>query len=159
MKDMKTAGKNLHTFNIDFKSEIDDVHYQGAFTVKRLGIADLAALGVRKAQLNGGYHHDPKNPGRGVDADTDEMNAILAHLDVCLVKAPTWWDLSNVSDMGLLYAIYQEVMAFESSFRGRGPLGSVESGKEDSETERTVSGQSPSAREVVGGEVQASLEP
>ncbi len=159
MKDLKTNAKYLHTFNIDFKSEVDDMHYQGVFTIKRLGIADLAALGVRKAQLNGGYHHDPKNPGKGVDADTDEMNAILAHLDVCLVKTPTWWDLSSISDIGLLYAIYGEVMTFESSFRGRGSVGSVESSTEDSEEARTGTGQSAPAREVVGSEVQAALEP
>ncbi len=159
MKDLKTNAKNLHTFNIDYKSDVDDTRYTGAFTVKRLGIADLASLGVRKAQLNGGYYHDVKNPGRGVDSDTDEMNAILAHLDVCLVKIPDWWDMSNVSDIGLLYAVYQEVMAFESSFRGRGSNGPTVSGEETSEETREGTGQPPAVREVVDAKVQASLEP
>lgn len=160
MKDVKSEARNLGTFKIDYKSEIDQQHYVGAFTVKRMSIADLASLGVRKAQLNGAMHYDPRKPGQGVDADTDELNGVLAHLDICLIKTPDWWNLSNVADVGLLYTVYEEVMRFENTFRGRTMGGRSDTEREEaSEAEGGESDESADVRKVVASEVQASLEP
>lgn len=162
MQNTKIDKSLLHTFAIDFTSEIDNKRYLGEFTVKRMSISDFAALGVRKSQLNGGMHHDEKHPGMGVDADTDEINAILAHLDICIKKAPDWWNLNEIADVQLVYNLYQEVMNFENSFRGftnNDDSGDDADGEGDSQGTGASSNTVGTVAKVVGAEVPATLEP
>jgi hypothetical protein len=155
--------KNLHTFNIDFTDE-DGTKYQGRFTTKRLSIADVVTLGVRKSEINGGMYFDPAHPGKGVDAGTDELGAIIAHLEISLKSFPGWWNLSEITNTDILNEVYKEVAEFEESFLRRkespreGP-GSVQAGQGDSSDhlQGTLVGGVSSA--VVDEEVQASLEP
>ena len=157
--------KLLHTFSIDHLSDADDRRYIGSFTSKKLTIRDLATIGVRKTQLNGGFHHDVNNPGRGVDESTDEFNSMLAHLEISIVKKPEWWNLDEVTDMELIGKVYKEVLTFENSFLGRGGVESADgdglggSGEGDSTPETPQSELAGSPREVVDSEVQAALEP
>ncbi len=117
--DVKARQKLLKTFNIDYTSDVDDVRYQGSFTTKKLSIADTSAVGVRKSQLNGGMYHHPDRPGMGVDEDVDNINAMIAHMQISLVTTPKWWDINTLPDMGLLSEVYKEVAAFENSFHNR----------------------------------------
>lgn len=163
---VKARKDALKTTHIDYSSVIDNQRYTGNFTFKKLSIRDLAALGVRKTQLNGGLHHDPANPGRGVDEQTDEFNGMIAHLELCIVEAPPWWNLDQISDVELVGKLYQEAMTFENSFlrRGQGtanlegsqPSGDSQAGREAAGKASDVPG---AASEVVGREVQAALEP
>lgn len=158
--------KLLKTFTVDYTSVVDDVRYTGKFTTKKLSIADLATLGVRKAQLNGGMHHDTQNPGMGVDAQTDDFNSMIAHLDLAIQEAPTWWKLDDISDADLVSLVFQEVVAHENSFlRSRGPRSGSEDavdvgtgqavGKDDQEE----AGTSRVVGALVEQEVQSALEP
>lgn len=156
----------LATFSIDYVSDQDDFRYTGNFTTKKLSIADMAALGVRKTQLNGGYHYSEGTPGMGVDAETDDFNAMIAHLEIALQDFPVWWDLSNISDIDLLGKVFQEVISHENSFLERrrrtdptgegSPNGAGEGDSPDSAEGPRAGGV---AGEMVDKEVLASLEP
>jgi len=162
--------KLLKTFSIDYTSPIDDVRYVGKFTTRKLTIADMATLGVRKAQLNGGMHHDSSNPGMGVDSSTDDFNAMISHLDLALEETPVWWDLEKITDSDLVALIFEEVVAHENSFfrprRERSESGVVGEQNDDvgvgegvGEGDQAQAGAGGSAGSVVDEEVQAALEP
>lgn len=153
----KAKNKNLHTFQFDYTSDRDDERYMGSFTCRKLSIRDLAALGPRTAQLNGGMHYDPANPGMGVDESTHEMNAMIAHLELVVTKSPKWWDLATVSDVSVLAQVYKEVLDFEDSFlRSRR---AVREEQADSVTEAHSADSDGGPREMVESEVQSALEP
>lgn len=157
-----TSDENLKTFSINYKSKKDNQTYQGEFTVRRLSIADIASLGVRKAQLNGAMHYNPETPGCGVDVDTDEFNGVIAHLQIVMVKHPDWWDLNKVNDLGVMYAVYEEVMKFERYFLERASeesTGNDEDGQTTGNSTDEESNDIGTVTKVVGGEVQASLDP
>lgn len=163
---MKPAkSKHLNTFSIDVDSETDGKRYQGSFTSKKLSISDLAALGVRKAQLNGGMYWSQNNPGKGVDEGTDDLNNTLAHLEVALVQTPPWWNLEEITDPEVVGAVYKEVIIFENSFHRRAEPTTTDSdddgrgGGGDREEAQVQSDHDGEPREVVGAEVQSALEP
>lgn len=157
--------KKQHTFNIDHYSESDDQRYSGTFTCQKLALRDFGALGVRKSQLNGGYYYSEQSPGQGIDKFTDDLNDIIAHLELALVDTPDWWDLDVVGDMELLGKVYGEVMQFQNSFRGRNRPDATEgsdsggSSQGSGEADKAQADTSGSPAEVVGSEVQAALEP
>lgn len=160
---MPTSARQKITkvFHIDYRSELDDVNYQGSFTCRKLSIQDRTKMGVVKAQLNGGMHYDENNPGHGVDPTTDEFNAVLAHLTVALTDAPSWWKLDNISDIVLIYTVYKEVAEHEASFRReRGDTKeSGSTGEGSSLREDRQSDEPGTNSQVVGEEVQSALEP
>jgi hypothetical protein len=169
-KPTSTGGVSLrqnlsHTFKIDYLSLMDDTRYKGEFTSKKLSIRDLSALGVRKAQLNGGMHHSSDKPGQGVDSQTDEFNNMLAHLELAIVAAPSWWDLEKIADMQLFLVVFQEVMTFENSFLGRVRDAQARAAELSGRSEDGGAGDSHAADDagsttaVVGKEVQSALEP
>jgi len=110
------------SFSIDYFSEADDRRYMGTFTVKKLTIGDLSRLGQRKAQLCGGLSYDPES-GKGVDAATAMLNEMIAHCEISLITRPEWFNSDEITDVGLLNAVYEEVAAFESNFlRAKSPI-------------------------------------
>lgn len=158
--------KRSNPFSIDYKSEVDDRVYKGKFVSKKLSIRDLAALGVRKAQLNGGMHYDLANPGQGVDVYTDDFNNMIAHLELSIVDAPNWWDLDEITDVDLISVVYKEVVKFENKFLGRGTRDeSVVGGESNGSSEAGGSGDTSGSRgdrdsdEMVDEQVQSALEP
>ena len=158
---IKAKQKNVHVFSIDYQSDQDETRYQGKFTIKKLSIRDIAAMGVRKAQLNGGMHYDPAHPGRGIDKDTDENNAMIAHLELSIKDAPSWWNLDVITDTGLIVTVFQEVMTFEQTFLSRQSDGALAriSGEGGSSTTVPQTNHAGSVVPVVVEKVQASLEP
>jgi len=148
-------------FWIDFRSKMDGQVYQGQFTTKKLSVRDLAQVGVRKAQLNGGLYHDEKRPGSGIDAQTDWVNSIIAHLEMALVQAPLWWVINDIIDGDLLAEVFKNVMEFENTFFRF--LGEEAAASGSGQNVGSGTGQEPGAAgsiaAVGGGEIQASLEP
>ena len=160
----KYRQKMLHTFTVDFDSEVDDRTYKGSFTTKKMSILDLASLGVRKSQLNGAMHHDENNPGTGVDSNTDEFNNMVAHLELSLIEKPDWWKLDEISDINLIIKVYEEVLEFENTFlrSKRQPdegNGSVDSSEKDSSADIQKADITRVSNDVVDEKVQAALEP
>lgn len=159
----KARQKRVESFHIDYYSDIDEMRYQGAFTIKKLSLADIAALGVRKAQLNGGMYHDPDRPGQGVDFITDDFNAMLAHLELSVTASPKWWALDTIADPELLNLVYLEVTKFEDSFlhrkRNQANSESVAGHSRSGEADQEETHRSGDTSEVVGNEVFAALEP
>jgi len=151
----------LHTFSVDVPSERR--RYEGTFTTKKLSIRDLSQVGVRKVQLNGGMHYDRDRPGQGIDAATDELNSMVAHMELALTAAPDWWNLDDITDPAVLTAVYSEVISFENTFLGRGKAsggaGSRVSGQEDSATAQEQAVPTGDNQPVVVEQVQAALEP
>lgn len=148
-------------FWISYRSDMDGQLYEGQFTTKKLSLRDVAAIGVRKVQLNGGFHHLEDHPGVGVDAQTDWLNTVIAHLEVALVQAPIWYKLDELIDATLLGKIFEEVMEFENSFfrpDGQSDVnrgGSQGAGGPQNQGAGTVG----SVAQVVGGQVSPSLDP
>lgn len=158
---MKARQELTKTFTVDYHSEQDGMRYKGSFTIQKLGIRALAALGVRKAQLNGGMHYDEMNPGRGVDEQTDDFNNMIAHFELSIKESPEWWNLDQITDVELLGIVFKEVIDFEQSFlsrktsrkkSGRDGEGSGQTNLQEADTGGT-------ARQVVGEKVQTALEP
>jgi hypothetical protein len=160
---MTVSARNemIKIFAIDYISELDDMRYVGNFTIKKLSIRDLASLGVRKAQLNGGMYYDSTNPGRGVDESTDDFNNMLAHLELSVKSAPTWWDMDKINDVNLLGKVFREVLEFENSFLRRVADRAADNGNSTAGGTGSVSQANSAgvAQPVVGSEVQAALEP
>ena len=113
---MGTPIDKQRTFLFKYSSSLDGQVYEGQFTCRKLSIRDLAQMGVRKVQLNGGYHFDDKNPGCGIEEHIDGMNSMIAHLEIALVQAPHWFRLDDVYDPQLLTEVYMKVVEFENSF-------------------------------------------
>lgn len=153
--------KTLHTFNLDVETPYK--HYKGAFTIRKLTINDLSAVGVRKIQLNGGFHYDPDRPGQGVDPSTNELNSVIAHLEHAVVESPDWWDLDEIADMRVVNAVYREVLDFEATFLGFGEelakLNARGSSKTDRPKKTKRTNTNRPSKKVVDEEVQSSLEP
>ena len=151
----------LHTFNVDVPT--DRRRYTGTFTTKKLSISDLALIGVRKVQLNGGLHYDSANPGKGIDFATDELNSMLAHMGLAVTAAPDWWNMDELTDLSVILEVYKEVISFENTFLGSGqaPQGDGSGGRGQTDSTKTEESANPagSTQPVVVGQVQTSLEP
>lgn len=153
----------IKVIHIKYHSDIDDMLYEGDFTIKKLSILDSAALGVRKAQLNGGMHHNPEKPGYGIDEDTDSFNAMIAHLQISITNAPKWWNMETISDVGLITEIYRGVIEFENSFHHRRRATNTSSGsmgldQNDGNSNPSQTNPEGKSRTLVDKEVQDSLE-
>lgn len=161
MAPIKARQDIVKTFAVDYVSPHDDERYFGNFTTRKLTVRDRAQLGVRKAQLNGGMHHDDAHPGQGIDDETDSFNNMIAHLELSIKDAPPWWNMDQISDVGLLVTVFKEVLDFEQSFlRRQQPgqtAGRVGQGTGQADSQESNTGRAVSA--VVGKEVQSSLEP
>jgi hypothetical protein len=149
------------TFFIDYRSTMDGSQFQGQFTTKKLTVRDVSSIGVRKVQLNGGYYYDENRPGLGIDPQTDFLNSMIAHLEIALIQSPLNFKVDEIIDTGLLAAIYTKVMEFENSFfRSSGEQnGNLGSSQNAGVPEGKESGIAGHATPVVGGQVQASLDP
>lgn len=152
---------NTHTFSVDIKTP--NQRYEGTFTVKKLSVREIAQMGVRRIQMNGGLHYDPSNPGKGLDPMTDEFNAVFAHLELAIVKSPDWWDLDELADFAVVSAVYQEVLDFEARFLGYGKdasnKGPGRSSEDNSSAAQSEADDDRHAPELVGEDVQSALEP
>ena len=150
-----------HTWNFRFQSNMDGKVYEGQFTCKKLSIMELSRLGVRKVQLNGGFHYDENKPGQGVEEHIDSMNSMLAHLELAVIQAPVWFNPEYLYDPELLQAIYTEVVTFENSFFR--PQRSAPEPRRGSPDDRSREGEETGTAgrvAAVGGEqVAASLDP
>ena len=150
-----------HTFVIKHVSQMDGKVWEGQFTCKKMSVKDLGRLGVRKAELNGGYYHSEKSPGIGIDAETDSVNSMISQLEISLVQYPYWFNLDNIYDAELLMAIYAEVAKFEGSFFRNKQTGnaSVGSSPNDSSRASQESGITGYSSQVGGGEIPPSVDP
>jgi len=152
-----------HTFTVDFYSEASQRRYAGTFTTKKLSVRDMTQVGVRKVQLCGGLHFDPDRPGQGLDFATFQINGMIAHLEIALLEYPNWWNLDELTDLEILSNVYEEVIAFENNFPGRGKDSAAEGHQRSSAGSGASSeaGSNPDGNDpqVVAGEVSASLEP
>ena len=148
-------------FYIEIVSKLDGQTYSGQFTVRKLAIKDIAQIGVRKTQLNGGFHHDEDNPGTGIAVETDWINQMLAYMEIAVVQAPMWFNLNTIYDADILVSVFRKATEFENNFFRpiRDQNGSPGSRQDDSSRESEKSGTVGLVAPVVGGEVSAALEP
>lgn len=163
---MQTASVKDHlqkTFSIHYKSTMDGKVYEGQFTTKKMSIKDMGQIGVRKSQLNGGYHYDEENPGVGIDAETNATNNMIAHFEVCLIQSPTWFNLDEIYDVGLLGEIFKNIAEYENSFfrsqRSEEDTKSNGSSPADREGQAQQSGAAGRVTAMGGEQISAALEP
>ena len=158
---MNTPIDKTRTFQFRYESALDNQVYEGTFTCRKLSIKDLAQMGVRKVQLNGGYHYDDKNPGCGIEEHIDGMNAMISHLEIALVQVPYWFKLEEIFDPQLMTEVYMKVVEFENSFFRR-PGGQVQPGYGGQNASGPAGQGSSSAGSVTavgGGKVPSAMEP
>ena len=150
-----------HQFDIDYVSEMDGQRYEGKFTCKKLSIRDMGRMQVRKIELNGGYHYDEKNPGKGIDEMSDLTNMMISHLEVGLIQSPVWFNLEELYDVGLISEVFKRVAEFETSFSSPTKRAAFNMGSRtnDSGKKSAGTGNVGSVTPVGGGEVPTSLEP
>jgi hypothetical protein len=150
-----------HSFMIDHVSDMDGERYQGQFTVRKLSVRDISQIGVRKCQLNGGYHYDEDHPGTGVPPETDWLNQMIAYVETVVIQSPAWFDLNRLYDAKLLGEVFKHASEFETTFfrRKRGHDAGPGSRPDDSSGTDQKPSTAGHIEEVVGGEVPAALEP
>ena len=108
---MKERG---YTFSFSFTGAGGRV-YAGTFTNRVPDVRTRMQIGVLRAQLGGGM------PVESLDGLTRELNQIVAHLTFSLETRPSWAnELRNLEETEVLYKLYEEVMAHEATFLGRG---------------------------------------
>ncbi len=160
--------KNEKVFTVKYKDVTGEI-LEGTFTVKRLSVRDRSQIGMRKSQLSGGMYcvrnDDGEPTGQGLDEDTEYLNGMIAHLEVSLIQKPSWFNLAEIADLGLVREVYEKVWEFETSFFRIGQeTGSPEAsstervGGEDSGTEHPVGRPGNGPTPVVDEQVQASLD-
>jgi hypothetical protein len=163
MQDNSVKDHLQKTFDIDYRSEMDGEAYVGQFTVKKLSIRDLGRLGTRRSQLNGGMYYDEENPGVGIDEQTHMTNNMIAHLEISVIQAPTWWDLEEIYDIGLLSEVFKHIAEFENSFFRLKETGQADndsrSSQANSDGSSTGSRVAGHVKEVGGGAIPSSLDP
>jgi hypothetical protein len=148
-------------FDISYKSEVNGQMYEGRFTTKKLSILDYGRLDVETVKLNGGFYFDPDKPGVGISEGTNNLNAMIAHLKIALIRCPIWWDLDNLYDFDLLSAVYEHVNEFEDKFF-RARREATEPGRRLSDDSSPAGEKSRSVgrvEEVGRGQVQDTLDP
>lgn len=148
-KSDKDLPKNTTVFHVEYTDPDSGMTYGGDFTVKRLNLAEVRQVAIKKAQLNGGVADDL------IDSGISYLNSMSAHLAVALTKTPEWWKPDEFFGADLINDVYQEVMSFEDSFRRAAEKRSQEA-KANSEGE-AESGPAH-AETVVGEEVQAAAD-
>jgi len=132
-------------------------------------VRDRSQVGMRKSQLAGGMYcvrDDEGNPtGQGLDEDTDYLNGMIAHLEVALIQKPSWFNLAELADLGLVREVYGAVFDFETSFFRLGQKdgdtpesGSDNVGTKDRVPEYQGTGVGNAPTQVVDQQVQASLD-
>lgn len=149
----------VHTFQINYESDLDGLAYQGLFTCRKKVLSDENKIKIRQIQLCGGYHYDQENPGVGTDQETWAVNRILASLELLLTSKPAWFDMDSLVDFGIVMAVWNEVAKFQNTFRQRPGSQSANSSQTGSSTPAQSTNQPGSAPNMVFAEVQASLEP
>ena len=148
-------------FTISYRSPSDGKLYEGTFTTKKLSVKSVGALRVRKVQLNGGYYFDPKTPGVGIDAQTDNLNFMIAHLEISLIRNPFWWNLDDICDQDLILAVFDKVFEFEENYYSPQPKAAVDGtgSRVDSGAENQGANVNGHIATVGGAKIQDSLEP
>ena len=107
-----------HSFALEYTDQRGRV-WRGNFTTKILSVKDRMTLGMTKSRLGAGL--SPQQ----IDTPTDQIMEIVAHLSVSLSVMPKWAeDLMSVYDLGVLGAIYEEVVTHEARFHGAEAEGS-----------------------------------
>lgn len=112
-EEKRLAPKLEKEYTFSFSHRTLTKHYQGAFTNKILSIRERQFAGLLQARFAAGVPFDQMSPF------TRELNLILAHLEVSLVKRPDWaQDLASIEDYTVLQEIYSEVASHEATFLG-----------------------------------------
>jgi hypothetical protein len=83
----------------------------GEFVCRRVNLGQLREISLIKARLNGG------RPDESLDQAIVFLNNMLAHLQVALLKAPEWWQPDEFYNSDIISTVFEEVMAFEATFR------------------------------------------
>lgn len=137
----------MKTFSFEYYSEIEDRHYHGNFTTKKLTIGDISRMGVIKAQLCGGLVYDPVS-GKGVETHISNINEMISHCQVALVNHPEWWNPEEFIDPEILTLVWKEVVTFENSFRGRGTEGSNNGASVQNQSQEESQGEGGPTRSI-----------
>ena len=112
------------TVHISIESASEGQTLEGDFTLKRLSYNGMLALQKRTVQKLGGFYcvrdGDGDPVGIGASPESESFAEMMAHLELSVIKHPPWWNMDDLADLDVLKAVYQEVIAFEDTFRPGG---------------------------------------
>jgi len=115
-----------YTFVISWKDGRGKL-WKGTFTNRVLSIRDRQTVGLMRARMAVGVALD------SLDSLTSEINLMIAHLSVSLIKRPDWAsDLGALDEVRLLQEIYMEVLNHEATFFGYGKNSDASGDKSES---------------------------
>lgn len=101
-----------YTFEFNHKDQRGKV-WKGTFVNKALTLGERQMVGHLRARLNHPYTIEQ------LDALTNEINLIIAHLTFSLQEKPKWaQDLRSLHQFEVLQALYAEVALHEDIFLG-----------------------------------------
>lgn len=108
--------ERVYTFYLDY-ADRRGKKWTGHFTTKILSIKEERARGILQAKLAGGV------PFETLDPTTASINAMLAHMAICLESRPDWAKaLENLVELDVLRAIYAEVESHVAHYFRLGPI-------------------------------------
>lgn len=164
--------KRLNTFAFTYHSKLEEKTYQGSITMRIPGMLERLSISTRKSQILGGMYcvRDEKTnepTGRGVDDNTEYTAHVQAWLEHCIVQPPDWLKFGGDDapmDEGVFFTLFKEASTYETKFRDRGRTadstvgGSASGGQADGAAQPAQANGGSAPTEVVGREVQASLD-
>jgi hypothetical protein len=105
-----------YTFQFKFETKTKET-FSGIFTSTIPDVKTRGLIGVLRAQLAGGMSYG------SLDPFTNELNLMIATLTFVLSETkdmPSWAkDLRTIVDADVVYALFEEVSAHETTFLGR----------------------------------------
>lgn len=116
----------IHHFKIDMFSRWEGERVRGAFSTTILSNRMMIRVGVIKSQLLAAA-------AGSVDYFTTQMAEKMAHLEVCLIDKPKWFEPLTCEDREVLDSVYEEVASHEARFWGQGREGATPGAPDESE--------------------------
>lgn len=115
MQNKVSQGNALeHREDIDFTSE-EGNHYQGTVVFKKPSAMEMMKIGGLKSEM---LRLGGATDIRLVDGLIRQLAQVMATLSVVIVKRPEWLaDVTKITDLGILYHVYDKFDEWESQFR------------------------------------------
>lgn len=102
----------VQEYEFEFSCTIDGEKQKGVFKVKYPSIMDRIKIGVLKSKYLDGLEE------RKVDISTSNMVFMLSLVDTLIVKKPSWFEVSKMTELEELVQLYEVVNNWISRFRG-----------------------------------------
>lgn len=102
----------VQEYEFEFSCTVEGEKRKGVFKVKYPSIMDRIKIGVLKSKYLEGLEESK------VDVSTSNMVFMLSLVDTLLVKQPSWFNVSKMTELEELIQLYEVVNNWIARFRG-----------------------------------------